>query len=50
MEQIRIRRRRVARPADEVVEPVPVEPVVRTDEAAELIARIDELLAPGGAT
>ena len=44
MEQIRIRRRRSVRPADEVVEPVPLEPVVRTDDAAELIARIDQLL------
>ncbi len=44
MEQIRIRRRRSVRRAEEVVEPVPVAPVVSTDEAAELIARIDQLL------
>ena len=44
MEQIRIRRRPSARRAEEVIEPVPVEPVVRTDDAAELIARIDQLL------
>jgi hypothetical protein len=45
MEQIRIRRRRSVRRAEEIVaEPLPVEPVVRTDDAADLIARIDELL------
>ncbi len=49
MEQIRIQRRRVVRRVDEVIEPVPVEPVVRTDDAAELIARIDGLLEDAAA-
>jgi hypothetical protein len=44
MERVRIRRRRSMRRADEVVDVVPTQPVVTTDDAAELITRIDQLL------
>jgi len=44
MERVRIRRRRSTRHADEVVDVVPSQPIVTTDDAAELITRIDQLL------
>ncbi|MGH8824238.1 MAG: hypothetical protein ACRDVN_07170 [Jiangellaceae bacterium] len=44
MERVRIRRRRSTRRTDEVVDVVPTQPVVTTDEAAELVTRIDQLL------
>ena len=44
MERVRIRRRRSTRRVDEVVDVVPNQPVVTTDDAAELINRIDQLL------
>jgi hypothetical protein len=44
MERVRIRRRRSTRRADEVVDVVPTQPIVTTDDAAELITRIDQLV------
>jgi hypothetical protein len=44
MERFRISRRRSKRRADEVVDVVPTRPVAATEDAAELIARIDLLL------
>jgi hypothetical protein len=44
MERVRISRRRSKRRVDEVVDDVPTQPVVSTEDAAELITRIDLLL------
>ena len=44
MERIRISRRRPKRRVDDVVDDVPPKPVVSTDDAAELVTRIDRLL------
>jgi hypothetical protein len=44
MERVRISRRRSKRRIDDVVDDVPTEPVLSTDDAAELITRIDALL------
>ena len=45
MEQVRITRRCRRRRNDESVDVVPDVPVANTDEAAELLARIDALVA-----
>ena len=44
MERVRISRRRSKRRMDDFVDDVPTKPVVSTDDAAELITRIDVLL------
>jgi hypothetical protein len=44
MERIRISRRRSKPRVDEVVDDTPTRPVVSTDDASELITRIDLLL------
>ena len=44
MERIRISRRRSKRQIDDVVDDMPTNPDVSTDDAAELIIRIDLLL------
>ncbi|HEU0212544.1 MAG TPA: hypothetical protein VFR13_00555 [Jiangellaceae bacterium] len=44
MERVQISRRRSKPRADEAVDDMPTQPVVTTDEAAELITRIDQLL------
>jgi hypothetical protein len=44
MERIRISRPRSKRPMNDVADDVPTKPVVSTDDAAELITRIDLLL------
>jgi hypothetical protein len=44
MERIRISRPRSKRPMNDVVDDMPTKPVVSTDDAAELITRIDQLL------
>jgi hypothetical protein len=50
MERVRISRRRSKRRVDEVVDDVPTQPVVSTEDAAELITRIDLLLDERSAT
>ena len=44
MERVRIRRRRSKPRMDDLADDMPTEPVVSTDDAAELITRIDLLL------
>jgi len=44
MAQLRITRRPVRRPVDEFLAAVPVDAAMATDDAAELLARIDALL------
>ena len=44
MERIRISRRRSKRRMNDVADDLPTKPVVSTDDAAELITRIDLLL------
>jgi hypothetical protein len=44
MERVRISRRRPKPQGDEVVDEMPARPAVSTDDAAELITRIDLLL------
>ena len=44
MERVRISRQRSKPRVDEAVDDMPTQPVVTTDEAAELITRIDQLL------
>jgi hypothetical protein len=44
MERVRISRRRSKRRVDDAVDDMPPQPVASTDDAAELIARIDLLL------
>ena len=44
MERVRISRRRPKRRVDDVVDDAPPKPVVSTDDAAELITRIELLL------
>jgi len=44
MERVRISRRRPKPQGDEVVDEMPTRPAVSTDDAAELITRIDLLL------
>jgi hypothetical protein len=44
MERVRISRRRSKQRVDDLVDDVPPKPVVSTDDAAELVTRIDLLL------